>query len=418
MYKQIKACRLCGNTRLESLIKLGDQTLTGVFPKSKDTKITNGPLELVKCHSASGEEACGLVQLNHSFDSNEMYGENYGYRSGLNQSMVRHLHAVVAEILQKISLIKEDIIIDIGGNDSTLLQAYPQQLGLNLMVIDPTSNKFKKHYPSHIQNTADFFNSTTYSNLFSKKAKVITSIAMFYDLESPLSFVKDVYDCLDEEGLWIFEQSYMPYMIDTTSYDTICHEHLEYYSMQQIKWMFEKVGFQIIDVDFNDINGGSFRITASKKGADFTINEAKIKEAFDWEETNGYNGIEIFRKFAANVNLHRDNLNKMLNDLLQNGKKVFGYGASTKGNVMLQFCQIGPDRLPCIAEVNPDKFGSFTPNTLIPIVSESEAKAQNPDYLLVLPWHFRENIIEREKGYLEKGGKLIFPLPSIEIVEQ
>lgn len=415
MYKKINHCRMCDNTNLVSLLHLGEQTLTGVFPKSKSTTITSGPLELVKCFSHTGEQVCGLVQLNHSYDSNEMYGDNYGYRSGLNQSMVRHLQSVVKEILATVELASGDIIIDIGGNDSTLLQTYPKDLGLNLMVIDPTSSKFKKYYPEHINNTADFFSASTYNRLFDKKAKVITSIAMFYDLEEPLKFVQDIYDVLDDNGIWVFEQSYLPAMVNTTSYDTICHEHLEYYGMQQILWLFEKVGFKMVDVEFNAINGGSFRITAAKKAANIVCKTEKINEALATEMEAGYAQLDIYNQFAQAVVKHRDELKAFIKDLQNNGKKIFGYGASTKGNVLLQYCGLTEHDLHCIAEVNPDKFGSFTPNTLIPIVSEQEAKAQNPDYFLVLPWHFRESIIEREQAFLEQGGKLIFPLPTLEV---
>ncbi|MCC6817613.1 MAG: methyltransferase domain-containing protein [Bacteroidia bacterium] len=418
MYKEISSCRICGNTQLESLIYLGEQTLTGVFPKNRETIITNGPLELVKCYSHSGEDVCGLVQLKHSFDSNEMYGDNYGYRSGLNQSMVKHLHGIVAEVLNRVQLSAGDVIIDIGGNDSTLLQAYPKDKGLNLMVIDPTSNKFKKFYPEHINNTADFFNATTYSKLFDKKAKVITSIAMFYDLEAPMKFVQDIYDVLDEDGLWIFEQSYLPFMVDTTSYDTICHEHLEYYAIQQIKWIFDRIGFKIVDINFNNVNGGSFRITAAKKNAQVEVETAKIQSAIDKEIELGYNKLEIYKSFSDNVLKHKNELMSLLQDLKSQSKKIFGYGASTKGNVLLQYCGITTNDIPCIAEVNPDKFGSFTPNTLIPIISEKEAREQNPDYFLVLPWHFRDGIIEREREFINNGGKLIFPLPHIEVISK
>lgn len=415
MYKEISSCRICGNTHLESLIYLGEQTLTGVFPKDPNTKITSGPLELVKCFSHDGADVCGLVQLKHSFDSNEMYGDNYGYRSGLNQSMVRHLHGIVAGVLEKIELNSGDVIIDIGGNDSTLLQAYPADKGLNLMVIDPTSDKFKRFYPPHINNTADFFSAATYSRLFDKKAKVITSIAMFYDLEAPLKFVQDIYDVLDDNGVWIFEQSYLPYMVDTTSYDTICHEHLEYYAIEQIQWIFKKIGFKIIDINFNNVNGGSFRITAAKQNSNIMAEQSKIDEAISKERELGYHKLDIYKTFSENVIRHKQELMELLRSLKADGKKIFGYGASTKGNVLLQYCGIGTDDLPCIAEVNPDKFGSYTPNTLIPIISEKEARAQNPDYFFVLPWHFRDGIIEREKEFLSSGGKLIFPLPKIEI---
>lgn len=417
MYKKISCCRICGNSNLVSLINLGEQTLTGVFPKSKEQNITSGPLELVKCYNDNDPSSvCGLVQLNHSYDSSEMYGENYGYRSGLNQSMVKHLQSIVSEILTRLTLMPNDIIIDIGGNDSTLLSTYPSDKGLNLTVIDPTGQKFKKHYPPHIGLVADFFSSEVYNKKFSNKAKVVTSIAMFYDLESPLTFAKNIYDILDDNGIWVFEQSYLPSMIETNSYDTICHEHLEYYGLKQIKWLCDKVGFKIIDVDINNINGGSFRITVAKSQTTLVADDKKVTYLLDKENNEGYNGLDIYSTFAANVVKHKEELTTLIKNLIASGKKIFGYGASTKGNVLLQYCGFTDKDITYIAEVNEDKFGAFTPKTHIEIVSEEVARAQNPDYFLVLPWHFREGIIKREQNFLNKGGKLIFPLPQIEIV--
>jgi hypothetical protein len=415
MYKEINKCRICGNVNLVSLVHLGEQTLTGVFPKNKETVITKGPLELVKCYSDNHENVCGLVQLHHSYDSVEMYGDNYGYRSGLNQSMVKHLRSIVAEVCERLTLKEGDVIIDIGGNDATLLRSYPSDLGLDLMVIDPTSSKFSQYYPEYIRYTPDFFSAKTYNGIFDKKAKVITSVAMFYDLEEPLKFVQDIYDVLADDGIWVFEQSYLPYMIDTTSYDTICHEHLEYYAIEQIVWIFEKVGLKIVDINFNNINGGSFRITSAKNTSTITVDTSKINEAIAKEDRLGYNELGIYREFEKNVLKHKDELSGLLKQLKLEGKKILGYGASTKGNVLLQYCHITTDDIECIAEVNEDKFGSFTPNTLIPIISEQEARAKKPDYFLVLPWHFRDGIIDREKEFLKSGGKLLFPLPKIEI---
>jgi len=415
MYKEISKCRICGNTNLVPLIHLGEQTLTGVFPKDKQTKITKGPLELVKCFAEGDENVCGLVQLHHSYDSEEMYGDNYGYRSGLNQSMVKHLGSIVSEVCNRITLSEGDIIIDIGGNDSTLLRSYPSDLGLNLMVIDPTSSKFSQYYPDYIRYTPDFFSAKTYNGIFNQKAKVITSVAMFYDLEEPLKFVQDIYDVLADDGIWVFEQSYLPYMVDTNSYDTICHEHLEYYAIKQISWIFEKVGLKIVDINFNDVNGGSFRITSAKNTSSIACDTSKIASAIENEDKLGYNQLDIYRKFEKSVLEHKKELMTLLDGLKADGKKILGYGASTKGNVLLQYCGITTEDIECIAEVNEDKFGSFTPNTLIPIISEKEARAKQPDYFLVLPWHFRAGIIERENEYLKSGGKLIFPLPKIEV---
>ncbi len=417
MYKEINKCRICGNTNLVSLLHLGEQSLTGVFPKSISDKITSGPLELVKCHPKNtGDKVCHLVQMHHSYDSSEMYGLNYGYRSGLNQSMVKHLGSIVKHVLSVADLKRDDLIVDIGSNDSTLLQHYPSDKGLVLTGIDPTGIKFKKYYPAHIGLIQDFFSFENINKKFpGKKAKVITSIAMFYDLEDPLSFVKQVHETLADDGIWVFEQSYLPAMLDTNSYDTICHEHLEYYALYQIKFMMDACGFKIIDVEMNDVNGGSFRITVAKSTSAFKPAENVAK--YDMEEKKLLlDTLVPYEKFHKNVEKHKQELVDLIRALQKQGKKIFGYGASTKGNVLLQYCGISTREIPYIAEVNEEKFGSYTPFTHIPIISEKEARAMKPDYFLVLPWHFRKGILEKEKEFLNSGGKFIFPLPKIDIV--
>ena len=234
MFKKAEKCRICGNTRLQCVLDLGQQMLTGVFPRAKNANITMGPLRLVKC--VGGDEVCGLLQLQHSYDLREMYGENYGYRSGLNASMVAHLHNKVKRILGQVQLNKGDLVVDIGSNDSTTLQAYPA--GPVCVGIDPTGVKFSNYYPAHIQLIPDFFSAAVLKERFpGKKAKVITSFSMLYDLEDPISFMREVHDVLADDGVWMFEQSYMPTMLETNSYDTVCHEHLEFYALRQIKWM-------------------------------------------------------------------------------------------------------------------------------------------------------------------------------------
>lgn len=409
---EIKQCRICGGNALEPILSLGNQYLTGVFPRTLDMNITCGPLELVKCHDSNG---CGLVQLRHSYDSNEMYGENYGYRSGLNKSMVSHLQSKVAALLRIVSPEPDELVLDIGCNDGTLLSFY--DAALTRVGMDPTSAKFLQYYQPGIEVITDFFSAAEFQKRFgSRKAKIVTSIAMFYDLESPMSFVEQVAGILDDNGIWHFEQSYMPSMLATNAYDTVCHEHLEYYGLKQVKWMLDRCGLKIVDVELNDINGGSFAVTVAKSNSALPENSTAVRRMLEDEERGGFSTLLPYEQFRHRVFEHRDKLVTMLDEIARQGGTVVGYGASTKGNVILQFCGITPAMIPCIAEVNPDKFGSFTPGTNIPIVSEAQAHAMHPDYLLVLPWHFRQNLIEREGAFLAHGGKMIFPLPEIETV--
>jgi len=417
MYTAIRQCRMCGNKNLVSILCLGNQVLTGVFPRTPDQKFTSGPLELVKCHPGGDQPACGLVQLRQSYQSTEMYGQNYGYRSGLNQSMLHHLHGKVRQIAQVASLKPGDLVIDIGSNDSTLLQAYPDQ-GLILVGVDPTGVKFKRYYPAHIHLIPDFFSAEAVRSRFgAQKAKVITSIAMFYDLEAPLTFVQQVAEVLADDGLWVFEQSYMPTMLDMNAYDTICHEHLEYYGLKQIKWLMEQAGLKIIDVELNAVNGGSFSVMAAKPTAPYAANTARITALLEEETRRGLDTLQPYQAFTARVFEHRDQLTNFILRIKAEGRTILGYGASTKGNVILQFCGLTANEIPFIAEVNEDKFGCYTPGTLIPIISEQEARAMRPDYFLVLPWHFKENLVAREQAYLQQGGRLLMPLPRIEVVE-
>ena len=409
MHTEISKCRISGSKNLIPVLSLGEQYLTGVFPKTTTEAITKGPLDLVWCPDS------GLLQMKQSYDLGEMYGDNYGYRSGLNASMVRHLSQKV-RFLEKLACPTDhDTIIDIGSNDATTLKAY--SVKSKKVGIDPTGKKFSEFYTDDLILLPDFFSAKLFQDaLPNDKAKIITSIAMFYDLEDPNKFVEDIESVLADDGIWHFEQSYMPSMLRTNSYDTICHEHLEFYSFKVVMNILERASLRIVDVQMNAINGGSFAVTACKKNAKYVSNTPVIQWMLKQEDDMGLDTPKPYRDFEEKVFRHRKNLKELIEALVNDGKKIFGYGASTKGNVLLQFCGLSRAEIPYIAEVNEEKFGCFTPGTNISIISEAEARAMKPDYFLVLPWHFKNSILEREKDYLANGGKFIFPLPEIEII--
>jgi hypothetical protein len=410
MYSKIRKCRICGSTQFAPVLDLGKQALTGVFPPQRDHRLTRGPLRLVKCIAPAG---CGLVQLEHSYDLDELYGDNYGYRSGLNRHMVAHLGKRVRKIVDMVDLRPGDIVVDIGSNDATTLKSYPE-MGLTLLGIDPTGSKFRDHYPETISLIPDFFSSKLFREHFPEKnAKIITSFAMFYDLESPIGFMQDIHEILADNGVWVFEQSYLGAMINTTSYDTICHEHLEYYSLRQIKWMADRVGFNIIDVEFNDINGGSFAVTVCKKSAAYPETQGVIERVLAEEARKGMDGLDYYENFKRQARKSRESIRNFVKDQKRQGKSICGLGASTKGNVILQYCGFTADSIDFIGEVNPDKFGCYTPGTRIPIKSEDELFDHAPDYVIVLPWHFRDFFTKSPKF---KEFRLVFPLPELEIV--
>jgi NDP-4-keto-2,6-dideoxyhexose 3-C-methyltransferase len=410
MYSRIEACRACGNSELVQILDLGVHALTGVFPKDRESSVDSGPLRLVKCHGAA---ACGLVQLEHTFSLDQMYGDNYGYRSGLNPTMARHLHDKVKRILSMGYPAQDGLLLDIGSNDGTTLAGFPPDR-YDLVGMDPTASKFIDYYRPDITVIADFFSEERFREFFGgRQASVVTSFAMFYDLESPLDFMRQVHSILAPNGVWVFEQSYLPLMLERNSYDTVCHEHLEYYSLSQVAWMASQVGFTLTDVELNDINGGSFSVMAEKTrhGAS---ESPRVTAIIEREKSMGVDGLDLYRAFASRVEASRRELLDFVAGTHQANQMVGALGASTKGNVLLQYCELSPHDLVAIGEVNEDKFGSFTPGTRIPIVPEVELLEMRPDFLLVLPWHFRETFLSKQ---VDATSRLVFPLPQLEVVD-
>lgn len=405
-------CRVCGNRTLLPVLNLGEQALTGIFARSRDEQVPTAPLELVKC----SPKGCGLVQLRHTADLSLMYGERYGYRSSIRPYMVNHLHAKVTELTAMVDVGPGDLVLDIGSNDSTLLRGYPAD-GPTLVGVDPTGEKWREFYPPHIGLIPDFFSREVFAERHGdRKAKIVTSIAMFYDLPDPARFMRDVYGILHDDGVWMIEMSYLPSVLEATAYDVICHEHLEYYALRQIEWLADRVGLTVVNAKITDVYGGSLCVVLAKRGSRHRVDESAVARLRARETELGLDTMRPFEAFVARVRDHREQLRDFLDTSRKQGKLTLGYGASTKGNVILQYCGIGEDDLPCIGEVSPEKYGCFTPGTGIPIVSESEAKARRPDQLLLLPWIFQDQFVEREREFLACGGKLVVPLPALSTI--
>jgi GDP-mannose 4,6-dehydratase len=411
-------CRICGCSHLDDVIDLGVQGLASVFPRHPHDEIPNAPLILTKCAE------CGLVQLKHTMPSQQMYQTMmYGYRSGLNATMMGHLEGIVKELVATVDLKPGDVVLDVGSNDATLLKAYDVAapgISLDRVGIDPTGEQFRSYYPTEIKLEPDFFSARAYQKVMgaTKKAKAVTSISMFYDLPNPQQFMNDVRDVLEENGVWVMEQSYMPTMLERQSFDTVCHEHLEYYCLSQIHFMAERAGLRILKVQFNDCNGGSFRVHLCHVNSTHTTsgNTEDVDAILAREQV--FKTTAPYQEFMLRCETQKRRLLMLLTSLKAQGKSIYLYGASTKGNTLLQYYGITNDMITGAAERNPDKYGAMTPVTHIPIMSEDQVRAAKPDYMLVLPWHFKTEFLSRENAYLENGGQFIFPLPQIEIVSK
>lgn len=409
-----KTCRVCGSPALTPVIDLGDQHLQGSFLKKG---ISGVPLRkikcsLVRCDPMRDERACGLLQMERSVPPEILYS-SYWYRSGTNETMRSHLSGIARSALEMTGIGKDGSVLDIGCNDGTLLKAYPPSL--QRFGVDPSD--VAQGVGDGITVVQDVFPSPELTaRRGGRSFDVITSIAMFYDLESPVNFVHEIRKSLAPEGLWIFEMSYMPSMLEMNSYDTICHEHLEYYSLSVVENILRRAQMKVVKVELNPINGGSIRCYAVPEGCfKYPISggvRALRQKEFDLELDTD----KPYKNFQSRIEAHRVEIQSVIRSLLAKGRRIHAYGASTKGNTILQWCGIDGSMIECASDRNPDKFGASTIGTGIRIVSEEESRRLKPDYYFVLPWHFADEFIAREKDLLMQGIGMIFPLPEIHVV--
>jgi SAM-dependent methyltransferase len=414
----LKKCRGCGSDALTPVISLGVQYLQGGFltkdgsgPKHSHRQV---PLSLVRCDPMKDQHACGLLQTEHGVPPDLMY-QVYWYRSGTNATMREHLRSIVNHALEMQGG-KTRAVLDIGCNDGTLLSCYPEHIdrtGVDPSNIIPQSG-------GGIEYIRDFFPS---AEIRARKRGVtfdiITSIAMFYDLDDPKAFVREIRDLLSPHGLWVVEVSYMPTMIQQGSYDSICHEHLSYFSFAVLEEIFAAGGLKVAHAEFNTMNGGSIRCFVTHKDCfEYKSTDAmmRLRDVRIAEFDMGLDTDAPYREFQARIERHREELSQTIRTLHAEGKKIHLYGASTKGNTILQWCGLDSSLIECASDRNPEKRGLITPGSGIEIVSEQESRDRRPDYYLVLPWHFQEEFLEREKAMLERGTGFIFPLPEVRIV--
>jgi hypothetical protein len=414
-----KTCRVCGSTALKPVISLGEQHLQGSFFKAgkEVPPLRKIDCSLVRCDPTADENACGLLQMRKSVPPSVLYSA-YWYRSGTNNTMRTHLAWIATTAAEMVGEAKA-VVLDIGANDGTLLRSYPKPF--KKFGIDPSDIVREIREPD-ITTVNDLFPSPELDRVAAGlKFDVVTSIAMFYDLEDPVAFAETIERYLAPEGIWIVEMSYMPKMLEMNSYDTICHEHLEYYSLAVLEQIMERAGLKVVRVEENDINGGSIRCYVAKNDS-FKYNNpewraqiaAMRQKEFDLELDTD----KPYKHFQDRINVHREKLLGLLKQLKADGKRIHIYGASTKGNTILQWCGIDNRIVDYAADRNPDKFGARTLGTDIPIISEDESRGLKPDYYLVLPWHFETEFVKRESKLLDQGVGMIFPLPEIRVIKR
>jgi len=414
----MRKCRI-SNTEMDEVFSLGDLYISDFL--KKDTSPDNRKADLTLCFSSKSK----LLQLKESTSVNSLYGK-YWYRSGINSSMRTSLKNVVDSVMQYVEVKPNDVWLDIASNDGTLLSFVPKDV---LRIgIDPAEDSYKNealHYCDDV--IQDYFSAKTYQNgkYGDKKAKVVTVIAMFYDLDAPEAFLRDIQEIMADDGILVLQLSYTPLMINQLAFDNICHEHVCYYSLTSLDYLVRKSGFRIVDCELNDVNGGSFRVYIQKntfnvkgfKTAPFRdVADFRIQSLLQYEDSCGFNTVEKYVSFYQDIQKLKQQTIDFVREEKNKGKKIWGYGASTKGNTLLQWFGLDHTLIEGIAERSPYKYGLKTVGTNIPIYSEEDMRKNNPDYLLILPWHFVEEFKKRESSFLNNGGAFIVPCPRFTIL--
>ena len=411
---KIQECRFCGNPSLIPCMDFGNQYLSSIFPSdlSYHNTLKKEPLDLVLCEK--NENSCGALQLGHSFDMSKMY-EHYPFTSSTNSSMPKILRDVLDSALAYVTITEHDLVLDIGGNDGTLL-SFLQEKKCDLLCIDAAQNITPIFKSDKFNVVNGFFNAESYKLATTKKAKLVFSIAMFYHLYDPIQFSKDVASCLADDGVWVIQMAYLPAMIKTNMYDNIVHEHVGYYATDHMRWIMDKADLEIFDVTLNDVYGGSFRIFVKKKGCAKYPQTERYNNELKNEQEMGIYKANTYTAFMERVKKTGIDLVALCKKIKSEGKKLWIYGASTKGNTILQYCGITNELIEAAADSNSFKFGKYIIGADIPIKNEEEMRAIKPDYLLALPYSFVDGFMKREQALINNGTKFIVPLPEVKIL--
>lgn len=404
---RISKCRGCDSRNLIKLFSLGNLHFTGKFA-SASQKIKKKPITLLMC------KKCSLVQLAHNYNLKYLYGPDYGYRTGINRTMLNHVKKVTQTLTKKTSLKKNDLVLDIASNDGSLLNFYSKNVVK--IGIDPILNKYKQNYGNIKYAIPSFFSAREVKKKTKRKFKIITALSVFYDAESPNKFLNDVKNLLMPDGVFLVEFADLASILKFKMFDTICHEHIEYYSSKVISDLASKNGLRVFDIKENKINGGSKQYFICLKNSKIRANKQVIKRVLNLEKKLNLDKAKTFKKFFKDINKLKKNLNNIIHKIRKKKQKIHCYGASTKGNVLLQYFKINNKQINFAAERNKNKYGLITPGSKIKIISEKESRSLNPDYYLVLPWHFKDEILKREKKIIKQGVRFIFPLPNLKIV--
>jgi NDP-4-keto-2,6-dideoxyhexose 3-C-methyltransferase len=412
----VDRCRVCRNAQLLPCFSLGTQYLSSMFPDTLayHEQVPRLPLDLVMCAPTDRDETCGLVQLAHKLDLSAMY-DSYPYTSATNSAMPRVLQSVADSGRAVQALSPGDVVLDIGCNDGTLLGFFRDD-PVDLVGIDPAKNVTFTLEAKRCAHVRDYFSAPAYKRVARKPAKLVFSVAMFYHLSDPIAFSRQVADCLADDGVWIIQMAYLPSMIATNMYDNIVHEHAGYYGTRHMKWVMDSVGLEIFDVELNDVYGGSFRLFVKKTKNKKLLATDRLQSNLKMEHDARIYDVSTYRAFATRIERTREDLRRLVSTLRAERKSIWVYGASTKGNTILQYCGLGNGDIVAAADANPFKIGKYVVGADIPIRDEESMRRAHPDYLLALPYSFAGAFMKREAELVSRGTRFVVPLPEVKVL--
>lgn len=420
VFSELKQCKVCGSKDLTEVIHLSPQHLSATFVKDNaEVEISKikVPLTLTLCDKTKNPVGCGLLQLKEEVDPDLMYRQ-YFYRSATSEMMRNDLKDVIRDISSRVSLKNDDIVVDIGANDCTTIGFYPKEL--RRVGIEPAKNIDWNHVDPSIKILNNYFSEDLFRTAFpTEKAKAVTCNAMFYDLGDPNSFVRDVKNILHADGAWSIQLSYLPLMLTNMNFYDICHEHLSYYSLHALEVLLKRNGLKALDASTNHVNGGSLRLFVTHENNKTLVTEKGAKNLQDLRQKEIEMRLEdpqTYRNYWKEIQTLGSKVRNYITSQLRENNKVFGLGASTKGNVLLQFFGVTKEMMPYISERNPDKVGLRTLGTDFELISEEKARDLKPKTMLVLPWYFKDEIVKREQDYINQGGSLLLPMPYAHLV--
>ena len=408
--KFIEACRICKGRDLSGFLDLGDQPHCNSFLRANELNSPEPrwPLSLLYCNT------CHLVQLDCVVDPSLMFS-NYVYVSGTTSTLPEHFRATAREATSRFGLGSSSLVVDIGSNDGTFLSGF-QALGLRTLGVDPATNITELANARGITTINDFFGEAVARRIVEEQgsADLITAAGVFFHIDDMDDVCRGIAHLLSERGVLHIQAIYLGAMLEQSSFDNVYHEHVSYYTLHSLKRLLERFGLRIFDVGMSAIHGGSLMVFAGK-GNSYAVSNS-VEAMLNRERELGYDTLAPYRAFADRVRRLRSELVTLLHGLKAKGMRIAAYGAPAKGNTLLNYCGIGTDLIEYAAERAPLKIGLFTPGMHIPVIDEAEAMKNPPDYFLMLPWNFSEELIAKNRPYRERGGKFIIPVPSPRIV--